>query len=204
MSAPQRKTLLFDLGGVIVPWVGMIELSKLTGRPEAELLQAAADMPIFSAYEVGNCSTEAFLEQAPQLFGLNLPKDEFAVLWNDWVRPPYDGTRSALLSLKPGYHLACLSNTNASHWDYLAQTHHIIDVFDKAYASHEIKAAKPHRAAWDIALENMGVSPDNVLFFDDTLANVEAAQNLGIESFHVDRNVGVLPLLRRLGILKGD
>jgi len=204
MSTQFPKCLLFDLGGVIVPWVGMIELSRMTGRPETDLIKTASNMPIFAAYEIGDCTTEEFLSQAPQLFGLNVSTDAFAKLWNEWVQPPYEGTREALLSLKPQFHLACLSNTNASHWDYLAAAHNIIDVFDHAYASHEIKAAKPDRNAWDITLNDMGLDPKDVWFFDDTMANIEAARKLGIESFHVDRNLGVLPLLRQLNLLKGD
>lgn len=182
----------------------MIEMSRLTGRSEAELLDIAAAMPIFNAYEVGGCLTETFLAAVQAPFGLDMPPADFAQLWNEWVRPPYEGTREALLSLKPRYHVACLSNTNESHWDYLTAQHNIVDVFDNAYASHLIKAAKPKREAWDIPLQDMDVNPQDVWFFDDTMANIEAAQALGIQSFHVDRNVGVVPLLRTLGLLNAD
>ncbi len=201
MDLNQPKVLLFDLGGVIVPWVGIIELSRLTGQSEAEILAIAADMPIFSAYEIGDCTTAEFLEHAPKPFGLDVSQKDFAALWNKWVRPPYPGTREALLDLKVNYHLACLSNTNQSHWDYVTAQHNILDVFDHAYASHLIKAAKPHPSAWEIVLEDMSVNSKDVWFFDDTQANIQAAQKLGIKSFIVNRDIGVLPLLRELGLL---
>jgi len=42
------KGLLSDLGGVIVPWVGLIELSHITGKCEAEIkavMGASAFLP---------------------------------------------------------------------------------------------------------------------------------------------------------------
>jgi putative hydrolase of the HAD superfamily len=202
---PLPKALLFDLGGVIVPWVGLIEISRLTGQSEADVSAIMAKTPCFNAYEIGACSTDDFLAAAYNVFDLNLNKDQFAQLWNQWVKSPYDGTRSALLKLGHRFQIACLSNTNESHWSHLSAAHNIIDVFKGgAYASHIIKAAKPQAAAWNITLEDMGLNPKDIWFFDDTMANIDAARKLGIESFHVDRDVGVLPLLRELGLLKND
>lgn len=197
----QPKVLLFDLGGVIVPWVGIIELSRLTGRSETELSHLAKSSDLFMSYEVGGCRTDVFLDELNRLFNLGMERDELAPLWNEWVRPPYAGMRQTLLGLKDNYTIACLSNTNASHWNYLAATHNIIDVFDHAYASHILKVAKPRSEAWELCLNDMGVRASDVWFFDDTQENVDAAQNLGIKSFHVDRAVGVIPTLKGLGLV---
>ncbi|MEP6341976.1 MAG: HAD family phosphatase [Maricaulaceae bacterium] len=201
MVVTHPKVLLFDLGGVIVPWVGMIELSRLTGRSETELSRLAKRSNLFMSYEVGGCHTDEFLDELNRLFDLGKEQDELAPLWNEWVRPPYARMRQTLLGLKDNYTTACLSNTNASHWNYLAATHNIIDVFDYAYASHILKVAKPHSEAWELCLNDMGVDASDVWFFDDTQENIEAAQSLGIKSFHVDRTVGVIPTLKALGVL---
>ena len=193
------KVLLFDLGGVIVPWVGIIELSRITGLSEADILEKASKSDIFSAYEIGDCSTDVFLDELARMF--NLERPALSRLWNEWVEPPYTGTRAALLKLKEQFTIACLSNTNQSHWDYLTDTHNIIDVFDHAYASHIIKAAKPNAKAWLLCLDDMNIAASDIWFFDDTQANIDAAQSMGITSYHVDRNVGVIPTLQSLGLL---
>lgn len=199
MTSP--KVLLFDLGGVIVPWVGMIELSRLTGHSEASLIATASLSEIFMSYEVGGCTTHEFLDEFNQLFNLEMNRPDLSQLWDEWVHQPYNGTRQALLGLKDDYTLACLSNTNESHWEHLKANHNIIDVFDHAYASHILKAAKPNAEAWELCLNNMNVKASDVWFFDDSQANIDAAHALGIRSFHVDRAVGVIPTLNELGIL---
>ena len=194
-----QKVLLFDLGGVIVPWVGIVELSRITGLSEADILTKASKSDIFSAYEIGDCSTDVFLDELARMF--NLERPALSRLWNEWVQSPYAGTRAALLKLKEQFTIACLSNTNQSHWDYLTDTHNIIDVFDHAYASHIIKAAKPNAKAWQLCLHDMNIAASDVWFFDDTQANIDAAQSMSITSYHVDRNVGVIPILKTLNLL---
>ena len=196
------KVLLFDLGGVIVPWVGMIELSRLTGRSESDLKHIAAQSDIFTAYEIGGCTTDVFLDELNRICDLDMEQDELARLWNEWVKPPYENTREIMISLKDSFTLACLSNTNTSHWDYLHTTHNILDVFNYTYASHILKKAKPNPEAWYLCLRDLGVTTTDVWFFDDTQENIDAAQNIGITSFHVDREVGVIPTLKEIGLIK--
>ena len=47
----------------------------------------------------------------------------------------------------------------------------------------------------------MDVNPSDIWFFDDTQANVDAANVVGMTAFHVDRTVGVIPLLKELELL---
>ena len=195
------KVLLFDLGGVIVPWVGIIELSRITGLSEAEILAKASDSELAKAYEIGGCSTDEFLDDIIRMYGFKHDRTAFGRLWNEWVEPPYAGTRAAMLELKQQFTVACLSNTNESHWDYLKDQHNILDVFEPAYASHLLKAAKPDTRAWQLCLDDMNVTASDVWFFDDTQANIDAAQAMGIQSYHVERNVGVIPTLKSLGLL---
>ena len=196
------KVLLFDLGGVIVPWVGMMELSRITGLSESDIAAKGFSSKIAKAYEVGDCSTNVFLDELHQSFDLGIDRADLQTVWNEWVQAPYEGTREALLRLKADYTIACLSNTNESHWDYLKDTHNILDVFDRPYASHLLKAAKPHSIAWEMCLKDRKAQPHVVWFFDDTQVNIDAAQAMGIQSYHVDRNVGVIPTLKGLGLLE--
>jgi len=47
----------------------------------------------------------------------------------------------------------------------------------------------------------MGAAPENVWFFDDSSVNIGAAQALGLTAYHVDRRVGVLPVLKKLKLI---
>ncbi|WP_026942126.1 HAD family hydrolase [Hellea balneolensis] len=195
------KVLLFDLGGVIVRWVGLDALALLTGLEREEVIERFATSDVFKAYEIGTCSDDEFADELITRFNLDTPREAAKSLWNSWVQECYSHTKETLEALRPHYILACLSNTNALHWEHL-KTH--IDVnlyFDHSYASHLINSAKPDPQSYMIPLKDMDVSAEHVWFFDDTVENVQAAESVGLTSFHVDRNVGVVPKLKELDLI---
>ena len=200
-SLAKPKVLLFDLGGVIVRWTGIEALSDMTGMSRDKVLETFATSSIFSAYEIGQCDDETFIKELISVFKLGVSPNEARKLWQVWVGETYPETEHALKLLKKNYTIACLSNTNALHWEWLS-THIIIDdYFDHGYASHLIKAAKPNAECYQFPVKDMGVNPSDIWFFDDTQANVDAANALGMTAFHVDRTVGVIPLLKELELL---
>ena len=75
------------------------------------------------------------------------------------------------------------------------------DTFDFAFASHEIQEAKPDADSYLKPIKTMQCSVEDIWFFDDTLANIDGAIAVGLTAFHVDREVGVLPLLREIGLI---
>lgn len=197
----KKDVLLFDLGGVVVPWVGLEALARMQDTSRDVIVEKLAQMNIFNAYEIGECDNEEFLTALIDLFDMTISIDECAKLWNSWVLPPYIGVLKAIEVLKSKYTVACLSNTNDLHWEHLNKMFKTNELFDFDFASHEIKAAKPSALSYEIPLGVMGVEASCVTFFDDTLINVEAARNIGMVAYQVDRRVGVLPLLQKLGYL---
>lgn len=192
-------TLLFDLGGVIVPWVGMEALAEYNHLTRAQVSDRFDESEVFRAFERGHASEADFLTELPRFF--NLPDGDIAALWNSWVHPPYPGTLEALAALKQRFTLGCLSNTNSLHWAHLNEMFSTDETFDIPIASHELQEAKPDAACFLKALKRFDCKAESVWFFDDTLANITAARDVGLTAFHVDRAVGVLPLLRKLELI---
>ena len=197
------KVLLFDLGGVIVRWVGLEELARMTGQSRDAVVMRFAGSDVFQDYETGQCSDDVFAAELVSLFDLEFPLSEAKALWNSWVQESYDGTKDMLKDLRKDYTLACLSNTNALHWGHLPTHIRVEEFFDHSFASHLIEAAKPDLKSYNILIQEMKVAPADIWFFDDTLINVEAAIQAGMVAHHVDREVGVIPTLKRLGFLQG-
>lgn len=197
-----KPVLLFDLGGVVVPWVGLEALAQRENTDREAIVEKFAQLDVFNAYEVGDCKNEVFLQALITKFDLNISIPEAATLWNSWVLPPYEGVIEAIERLKGKYIVACLSNTNDLHWRHVNSLFNTSEVFDFDFASHEIKAAKPDQRSYKIPLEKMGVEASRVTFFDDTLINVEAARKIGMSAHQVNRSVGVLPTLKCLGYLE--
>ena len=198
--APARpKILLFDLGGVIVPWVGLEALADLNKITRDEVAERFNESEVFSAFERGNANEVEFLTELRRIF--TLPDTDLVTLWNSWVRPPFPGTLEALADLKTRFTTACLSNINTLHWTHLNRMFNVENTFDFAFASHMINEAKPDALSYKKPIETMGCKTEDIWFFDDTQANLEGARAVGLTAFHVDRAAGVLPLLRDLGLL---
>jgi len=195
----EPKILLFDLGGVIVPWVGLDALAKSNNIPREEVAETFAASTISSAFERGHASDADFLSELSRMF--DLPETDIAALWNSWVHPPYPGTLDALADLKTRFTTACLSNTNSLHWAHLNTMFKTDETFHFAFASHHMSAAKPDAEIYLKALGRMKCAPEDVWFFDDTEANIDAARDVGLTAFHVDRGLGVLPVLRELNLI---
>ncbi len=193
--------LLFDLGGVIVPWVGTQAMSDLSNREPGELMASLAAEPIFAAHETGQCDDLTFARFMIHFLGIDHTPDSFIPLWNSWVLAPYSGTENALRTLQQSYTLGCLSNTNAPHWEHLKALIDLDDYLDYSFASHLINVSKPDPKSFRIALESMNAKPETVWYFDDTEINVTAAKNAGMTAFHVDRAVGVIPMLKSLELI---
>ena len=196
--ANKPKLLLFDLGGVIVPWVGFEALSESTGLSREDIAAKFEQSDVFSAYECGRVEDDVFLKELKAVF--DLESDDLASLWNSWVLPPFPGVIDALRNLKLEFTTACLSNTNALHWAHLNKMFNTDAVFHHAFASHLIQSAKPDAQSYNIVLETIGVDAQDVWFFEDTTVNVKAARTLGMTVHQIDRRFGVLPVLRKLSL----
>ena len=195
------EVLLFDLGGVIVPWVGIEALQELSGFTRNRVLELFSNNLILKQYEIGKCDDHTFAEELNSIFQLGLDLEATKTLWNSWVKAPYSNTETVIQSLRATYKTACLSNTNSLHWDHL---HTVMDMeryFDIKLASHILNLAKPGAAIYEAAINALGVAPEKVIFFDDTAINVEAASNAGLQALHVDRAIGVIPKLKEIGLI---
>ncbi len=197
------RVLLFDLGGVVMNWTGPREFRKLMDLDIS--LESARDQLVNSAsvraFEAGICSIEEFANSFTQEFDLKISVNEVPDLFASWAGEPYSGVLDVLISLKADYRLACLSNTNALHWDYLQEEIGLSEVFHHNYASHLIELAKPDPAILEFVLKDMAVAATDVLFFEDTIANIHSADALGFQTCLVDPEVGVLPSLKKLSLL---
>jgi FMN phosphatase YigB (HAD superfamily) len=99
------------------------------------------------------------------------------------------------LNRLPGVTTACLSNTNAAHWRRLANedgraAYPSVLELRQRLASHLLGCAKPDAQIYARAqaafFGDQGGTPEQIVFFDDLLENVEAARAQGWTAFQVD------------------
>ncbi len=201
MLLNRPDVILFDLGGVVVRWVGIEALSEMTGFSVAEVKEKFAASDIGNEFERGLTDNQSFIEEFKTLFSLEGSHQELTALWNSWVGAPYAGIVEAIMALRETYRIACLSNTNDLHWKHLNAYLKTEILFSPAYASHQINLAKPDRECFEFVIADLNVAPETILFLDDSQANIDAAEAADIQAHLVDPKHGALPTLNKLGLI---
>ncbi|MBV9084791.1 MAG: HAD family phosphatase [Acidobacteriaceae bacterium] len=108
-----------------------------------------------------------------------------AVMW-DWV----DQLREA------GKRVALLSNMPRDLGEAIRTQTDKLDHFDQVTLSYAVRSIKPDPAIYEHCLEGLGTGPEQTLFLDDRIANVQGAELLGIRAFQFTSRDEMLLRLR--------
>lgn len=185
-------------------WAGPRELPAYLPAPlDADLRLKMASCAATDAFERGAISPEVFAERFVRDWGVQLAPAEFLARYVEWLRGLYPGTEDLLARLGARYRLACLSNTNAAHWQKSEAMRWLQQRLDVALSSHELKLRKPQPEIFAAALERLGCAAGEVAYFDDLPANVAAARAAGFDAHHVDGFAALQRRIAQLGLLDG-
>lgn len=104
-------------------------------------------------------------------------------------KPIAQGTELLEKCVKAGHENGVLSNWGNQSFPYLqAALHNVIFKYfhpNKIFASSQIKQAKPHREIYQHVIDATDMNPEDIIFIDDQIKNVEAARAVGINAIHV-------------------
>ena len=197
-----QKVILFDLGGVLVENRGREGLTAMLPAPleTREIWLKWLQSPAVRQFERGLIPAEAFAESFLAEWQIELDSTSFINEFATWPTGLFDGAGDLLKALRARHHVACLSNTNAVHWDRLTELH---SLFDSTFLSHRMGHVKPDPEAYEHTIAALGGPASRITFFDDLLPNVEAARAAGINAFHVAGFEDIAPILRREGLYPG-
>jgi HAD superfamily hydrolase (TIGR01509 family) len=201
MRAP--KVLLFDLGGVLVETGGPGELLSLLGGSVAleDMRHRWLNSQTVAQFETGRCTTEEFTSRFIAEWALRLEPDEFLARFRAWARAPYPGIPDLLAGLRVRHVLACLSNTNAVHWEKILGMEGLQPVLERPFASHQLGLMKPTAEVYAHVVRELGCRPDEIAFFDDGPENVNAAAEAGLSAHLTAGPAQLRAALVDLGVL---
>jgi len=194
------RAVFIDFGGVIMrtedkgPRTRQAERLGMTYRDlekiffESESSQRASK---------GEIPEEAHWLAVAKALGVNRPEagriiDEF-----------FSGDRAdvALLdllrSLRPERKVGLISNAWSGLRAFISGQK-FEDVFDEMIISAEVGLVKPDPRIYHLALEKLGVLPEESVFLDDVLVNVEAARSAGMSAIQFTQPEKALEELKQL------
>lgn len=193
------KVIVFDLGGVLIQNAGREAFTAMLPYeldPDDVSIRWLAS-PAVRLFERGLTSAEEFARTLVEEWKLELAPADFIAAFATWPKGFYPGARELLTELRRHHRIACLSNSNAVHWERFSE---LEDLFHWSFSSHQIGLVKPDREAFEHVLARLETDPDDVYYFDDLTPNVEAARAVGMRAFHVEGFTPIEPILRREGL----
>ena len=179
------ELLLFDLGGVLVNYTGFSEIGALVSEAVTpEELQVRWRACGAERFETGHITPDEFAAALGSVLAFNVTREEFLERFESWTVGFFDGATELLAELRPHYRLAALSNSNELHWRR-NESIGVPQKFEEAFSSHQLHLRKPDRAIYEEALRRLDLPASSVVFFDDTMSNVEAALEVGMQAHRV-------------------
>lgn len=179
------KTVIFDLGGVIVPFDfhrAYAKLKELCGLEPDAIRARIGAAGIVPAFESGQMESRDFVERLTACLNLDMSFEEFRELWFSIFDPHTLIPESLLLDLKRNYRLVLLSNTNELHFDMLAERYRLLEHFDHWVLSYKVGAMKPSPTIYAEAVKHAHCEPGECFFTDDVAVYVEGARQAGIQA----------------------
>src|SRR5258708_496598 len=168
--------VIFDLGGVILNFKGSFgKLSSALGIDQTALEKSYYRHADLAA--CGKISTAEFWKRVQQdVQPINSAAiADYEEFWTDNFTPIPE-THALLRELSGRYHLAIMSNIEFGVYERALRKGHIPTIpFEIVIKSCDVGIVKPDQRIYQIAQDQTGVTPGEILFIDDRPENVEAA-----------------------------
>ena len=190
----QPRWILFDIGGVLidVDYRQTVDaLSEVSGKNRhivQEFLLGSADSPLNLAEKIGTgkIDLKSYLNDFCRFFEHKVSPREVIALRQNELKKSSETLPKLLSTLKKHYQIACFSNSNVIHWQYLTQHFGFMAHFEIRMASHIAGYRKPDPQVWQYICNKLSAPPGEILLIDDQLPNIRSAQKFGFSTMHCD------------------
>jgi epoxide hydrolase-like predicted phosphatase len=194
------KAVFFDLGGVIVRTEYQAPRQRLAerfGMDYEDIEKVVFGGGSAARASVGEISEEEHWQNV--MNALKLPASEAERVKNEFFGGDVVDRSlvNFLRALKPKYKTGLISNAWNGLRAYI-EREKFADVFDAIIVSAEVGAAKPSEKIYRVALEQLQVEPNEAVFVDDFIENIEACEKLGMRGIHFTDPESALKQLRKI------
>jgi putative hydrolase of the HAD superfamily len=179
------KTVLFDLGNVIIPFdfkPAYERLAQQCGCKPEEVAARIRATGLVAPFEKGEIEAEPFVREISAALGLKLSYREFCGWWSGIFLAEPLVPEALLEDLGSKVRLLALSNTNPIHFEMLKEAYPLLRHFDDYVLSYQVGAAKPEAKIYREAIARAWCAPEECFFTDDLAVNIEAARQHGMDA----------------------
>ncbi|HET9728667.1 MAG TPA: HAD family phosphatase [Acidimicrobiia bacterium] len=169
---------------------GRAVADALAGDPDAaESAGEIADEPDWHRLEKGQLAVATYFERvvdrAPAILGRAIDMDAFGRFWRTTAPGVHWMVVHKMRELKAaGYRIGLLTNNVKEFGDNWRAMFPIEELCEEVIDSSHVGMRKPELGIYALTCERLGVKPDEVVFVDDNLDNIEAAREFGMTAVH--------------------
>jgi 2-haloacid dehalogenase len=200
------KAVIFDLGGVLIDWNPRYVFTE--DYFESEEKREFFFDKVCTAEWNENQDAGYPLQKATAEKISEFPEWEPAIRdyygrWEEMLRGPIDETVEIFQQLrnKDSLKLYALTNWSAETFPIALDRYEFLHWFDGRVVSGEEKTRKPFPEFYDLILNRYQLNAPEVLFIDDSLRNVKAAELAGMEAIWFTTPENLKEELGKAGIL---
>lgn len=184
-----KKTLVFDLGGVLIDWNPRYLYRKLIDDED--------DIDLFlsevcnAEWNVQQDAGRALAEATAERIAL-FPQQKFLIeafydRWEEMLGGEIYQTVEILRELKSkGETLYALTNWSGETFPIAEARYDFLQWFDGTLVSGDEKLVKPDPAIFQLLLNRYQLQAGDCLFIDDSKTNIEAAAGIGFVTHHFE------------------
>lgn len=203
-SAPV-SAVVFDVGKVLVQWERDLPFRSLIPDPQerAWFMDTVIPLDWHGEHDAGRGAEEMIAERSARF-----PEHAHLIrAWldrfNETIPGPVPGSVELVEALHAGgVPLYAITNFGADTWAGFRPTFPLFDRFLDVVVSGVEKLAKPDAAIYHHAAARFGLSPTEMLFIDDSAANIEAARALDWQVHHFHEAPALKADLVRRGLIR--
>lgn len=184
------KAIIFDMGGVLVDLDipgGHRAYKEMGFQDVEEYLNSYHQMGVFGDFEEGRLDEDEFFSELAKHCRPDVSREQIRSAYIAILGGIPQYKIELLNRLSKEYKVYMLSNNNPFAIGYLdAQfgkyNYKVDEIFTELFCSFRLKMQKPAREIYKYALDHIDAEPEEILFIDDSVKNVDAAKQLGIRA----------------------
>lgn len=180
------KNVVLDMGKVLLSFDPYMILNKVC---ENEAEKKLIFQNLFESEEwIMGDRGEITNEQRYDLVKKRIPESmheklkECVMHWDIFMEPIAGAKEFISQCKEQGMKVYVLSNACNKFFEYFPK-HYNMDVFDGIMVSSKVRLIKPDVRIYELLCNTYGLTPQECLFIDDKLENVEAARKVGLHAF---------------------
>ena len=191
---------LFDLGGVFFDWDPKHFFNNTFSSSEEldYFLSIVCNDEWNVQQDAGRTIKEAEEEIIPKFPQYEKQIKMYYANHRNMIKKTFQNSIEQLLDLKSKNYLCyVLSNWSAETFVGMKDDYPFLNKFDDLLISGEVKLVKPEIAIFELAISRFNLTPEETVFIDDKLENVETADSLNFKTIHLKNPNRIKTVLKK-------